>query len=195
MAASTVRKMGKVPIITHRQGWFFWLEGVRSGSLFFSLRSLICRFYRSSIRQFHYFCRFSRLPMKKSLIALSLGTLGLGIAEFVMMGILPDVARSLSIDIARAGHFISAYAAGVCLGAPILLFARKMPPKRILKGLVGLMFLGNLCDECIGWDVKYCSHRLFLTVSPCLSARFGCTRLSLQHMTLTVCMNWFPDNK
>ena len=83
--------------------------------------------------------------MKKSLIALSLGTLGLGIAEFVMMGILPDVARSLSIDIARAGHFISAYAAGVCLGAPILLFARKMPPKRILEGLVGLMFLGNLC--------------------------------------------------
>ena len=51
--------------------------------------------------------------MKKSLIALSFGTLGLGIAEFVMMGILPDVAQALNISITKAGHFISAYALGV----------------------------------------------------------------------------------
>ena len=50
--------------------------------------------------------------MKKSLIALAFGTLGLGIAEFVMMGILPDVARDLGISIATAGHLISAYALG-----------------------------------------------------------------------------------
>ena len=54
--------------------------------------------------------------MKKSLIALAFGTLGLGIAEFVMMGILPDVARDLKISIPAAGHFISAYALGVCVG-------------------------------------------------------------------------------
>ena len=42
--------------------------------------------------------------MKKSLIALAFGTLGLGIAEFVMMGILPDVAKALNISIATAGH-------------------------------------------------------------------------------------------
>ena len=47
--------------------------------------------------------------MKKSLIALAFGTLGLGIAEFVMMGILPDVARDLQISIPTAGHFISAW--------------------------------------------------------------------------------------
>ena len=52
--------------------------------------------------------------MKKSLIALAFGTLGLGIAEFVMMGILPDVAKALNISIATAGHLISAYAIGVC---------------------------------------------------------------------------------
>ena len=45
--------------------------------------------------------------MKKSLLALASGTLGLGIAEFVMMGILPNVARDLSISIPEAGHFIS----------------------------------------------------------------------------------------
>ena len=54
--------------------------------------------------------------MKKSLIALAFGTLGLGIAEFVMMGILPDVAKDLGISIPTAGHFISAYALGVCVG-------------------------------------------------------------------------------
>ena len=48
--------------------------------------------------------------MKKSLTALAFGTLGLGIAEFVMMGILPDVAKDLHISIPQAGHFISAYA-------------------------------------------------------------------------------------
>ena len=48
--------------------------------------------------------------MKKSFIALAFGTLGLGIAEFVIMGILPDIARALHIDIATAGHLISAYA-------------------------------------------------------------------------------------
>ena len=58
--------------------------------------------------------------MKKSLIALAFGTLGLGIAEFVMMGILPDVARDLGISIATAGHLISAYALGVCIGARFL---------------------------------------------------------------------------
>ena len=56
--------------------------------------------------------------MKKSLIALAFGTLGLGIAEFVMMGILPDVAKRFGISIPMAGHFISAYALGVCVGAP-----------------------------------------------------------------------------
>ena len=44
--------------------------------------------------------------------------IGLGIAEFVMMGILPDVAKDLHISIPQAGHFISAYALGVCVGAP-----------------------------------------------------------------------------
>lgn len=83
--------------------------------------------------------------MKKSLIALAFGTLGLGIAEFVMMGILPDIARDLHISIARAGHLISAYALGVCVGAPMLIIARKYPLKHILLVLIGIMMAGNLC--------------------------------------------------
>ena len=83
--------------------------------------------------------------MKKSLIALAFGTLGLGIAEFVMMGILPDVAKDLGISIPVAGHFISAYALGVCVGEPVLTLARKHPLKHILLALVTLMMVGNTC--------------------------------------------------
>ena len=83
--------------------------------------------------------------MKKSLIALAFGTLGLGIAEFVMMGSLPDVAKDLGISIPVAGHFISAYALGVCVGAPVLILARKHPLKHILLALVTLMMVGNTC--------------------------------------------------
>ena len=64
--------------------------------------------------------------MKKSLIALSMGTLGLGMAEFGMMSILSAVAHNFDITIAAAGHLISAYALGVCVGAPLtVLVARR----------------------------------------------------------------------
>lgn len=56
--------------------------------------------------------------MKKSLIALAFGTLGLGIAEFVMMGILPNIAADLHVSIEQAGHFISAYALGSAVEPP-----------------------------------------------------------------------------
>lgn len=84
--------------------------------------------------------------MKKSLIALAFGTLALGMSEFVMMGILPDIARSLGVSIPEAGHLISAYALGVCFGAPlIVLVARKRPLKQILLVLTGMIILANAC--------------------------------------------------
>ena len=82
--------------------------------------------------------------MKNSLIALAFGTLGLGIAEFTIMGILPYVAQDLNISIPVAGHFISAYALGVCAGAPMLILARKRPLKHILLVLMALVLVGNL---------------------------------------------------
>lgn len=86
--------------------------------------------------------------MKKSLTALAAGTFALGIAEFVMMGILPDVATDLGISIPQAGHFIAAYALGVCVGAPLLaLIVRSWPLKRILLGLGTLILIGNLCTS------------------------------------------------
>lgn len=82
--------------------------------------------------------------MKKSLLTLSFGTFGLGMAEFVMMGILPNVARDFNVSIPQAGHLISAYALGVCVGAPLMvLIARTYPLKKILLALVTLYALGN----------------------------------------------------
>lgn len=84
--------------------------------------------------------------MKKAVLALALGTLGLGMSEFSMMGILPDIANDLHITIPQAGHFISAYAIGVAVGAPLLiLIARNIPLKKILLLLTIIFFVGNLC--------------------------------------------------
>lgn len=63
-----------------------------------------------------------------------------------MMGILPDIARSLGVSIPEAGHLISAYALGVCFGAPLtVLVARTRPLKQILLVLTALIAVGNLC--------------------------------------------------
>lgn len=84
--------------------------------------------------------------MNKSIIALALGTLGLGMSEFGMMALLQDIASDMKISIPQAGHFISAYAIGVAIGAPlIVLLARKMPLKKILLMLMLIYFVGNIC--------------------------------------------------
>ncbi|MCX2473796.1 MFS transporter [Pedobacter sp. MC2016-05] len=78
--------------------------------------------------------------MNKNLLPLTLGGLGIGITEFVMMGLLPDIAKDLKVTIPQAGHLISAYALGVVIGAPLLIMiAGKYPPKKILMALM-IMF-------------------------------------------------------
>ncbi|WP_438263970.1 MFS transporter [Arenibacter palladensis] len=74
---------------------------------------------------------------KKALLALGVGGFGIGMTEFVIMGILPDVANSLQISIPQAGHFISAYALGVVIGAPTLTaLSGKWPAHKVLLYLM-----------------------------------------------------------
>lgn len=84
--------------------------------------------------------------MKKSLLALAFGTLALGMTEFVMMGILSDVARDLHVTIPEAGHLVSAYALGVVFGALILVVSSRFRPKNILLFLVSLITVGSLAS-------------------------------------------------
>lgn len=82
--------------------------------------------------------------MKKSLIALAVGTFALGIAEFGMMGILADVAHGIGVGIVEAGHLIAGYSLGVAVGAPMLILLRRLPLKRLMSLLAATIFLGNL---------------------------------------------------
>lgn len=82
--------------------------------------------------------------MKKSILTLTLGGFGIGMTEFVIMGILPDIAKSLQITIPEAGHLVSAYALGVVVGAPLLIgFTGSKPPKNILLLLMCLFTVFN----------------------------------------------------
>jgi len=81
------------------------------------------------------------LPViKKSLAPLALGGFGIGMTEFVMMGILPDIAGGLHITIPQAGYLITAYALGVVVGAPTLVsLVAGRPPRSVLVWFM-LMF-------------------------------------------------------
>lgn len=82
--------------------------------------------------------------MKKSLFSLALGGLGIGVTEFSMMGMLPDVAQDLQVSIPEAGYLISAYALGVVVGAPLLVVGmNRFSPVKTLVVLMGLFTLFN----------------------------------------------------
>ena len=87
---------------------------------------------------------FLRTLIKKSLLPLALGGFGIGMTEFVIMGILPDIAGGLQISIPQAGYLITAYALGVVVGAPTLvsLLAHR-PPRSVLMWFMAMFTLFN----------------------------------------------------
>ena len=80
--------------------------------------------------------------MKKGLFALALGTFTLGMAEFIIEGIITDIAHDMNVSIPEAGHLISIYALGVCAGAFSLILMHKYRPKHILLFLTSLVVVG-----------------------------------------------------
>lgn len=84
------------------------------------------------------------MKIDKRIIPLAIGGLGIGTTEFTIMGLLPDMARSLGISIPEAGHLISAYAFGVVVGAPLLIgYSVKFPPKKVLIALMIIFTVFN----------------------------------------------------
>ncbi|WP_055489736.1 MFS transporter [Streptomyces sp. TP-A0356] len=82
--------------------------------------------------------------MPLALLALAVGAFGIGTTEFVMMGLLPNVADDLHTSIPTAGHLVSAYALGVVIGAPLLAaVTARMTRRKVLIGLMALFVLGN----------------------------------------------------
>ncbi len=82
--------------------------------------------------------------MPRALLALAIGAFGIGTTEFVVMGMLPEVAEGLGVSVPSVGLLISAYAVGVVVGAPTLTaLGVRFPPRQTLVGLMVLFVVGN----------------------------------------------------
>ncbi|MFI5857186.1 MFS transporter [Streptomyces parvulus] len=98
--------------------------------------------------------------MPLALLALAVGAFGIGTTEFVMMGLLPDVADDLDISIPTAGHLVSAYALGVVIGAPLLAAATtRMSRRSVLIGLMALFVLGNALSAVAPGEISLLAAR------------------------------------
>lgn len=115
-----------------------------------------CRPFRRGVRNVHLrrarklrrsLSSFNNNIMRLPLLALAAAAFGIGTTEFVIMGLLPDVAADLGVSAPAAGMLVSGYAIGVAVGAPILaILTARWPRKTALVGLMGLFILGNaLC--------------------------------------------------
>ncbi|MCV7228064.1 MFS transporter [Mycolicibacterium komossense] len=83
--------------------------------------------------------------MPLGLIALAMGGFGIGLTEFVIMGLLPEVAADFAVSEATAGYLISGYALSVAVGAVALTAAvTRLDRKKVLLGLMVLFIVGNL---------------------------------------------------
>jgi DHA1 family inner membrane transport protein len=83
--------------------------------------------------------------MPLALLALAIGAFGIGTTEFVIVGLLPEVAASYGVTIPTAGLLASGYAVGVLVGAPLMTaLGTRISRKRMLIALMGLFVLGNV---------------------------------------------------
>lgn len=110
------------------------------------------------------------------LLALALGGFVVGSSEYIIMGLLPEVARDLGVSLADAGLLVSAYAMGVVVGAPLLgpLLGR-LPRKQALLWLMGAYTLGNLACALAPDYAWLIAARLFTAISH--AGFFGCATL------------------
>ncbi|MFT4003365.1 MAG: MFS transporter [Rhizobium sp.] len=87
----------------------------------------------------------SRAAIALVTLALAVGSFGIGTGEFVIMGLLPNVADTFGVTTPEAGHVISAYALGVVVGAPIIaVLAAKMARRTLLLLMMAIFAAGNI---------------------------------------------------
>ena len=98
--------------------------------------------------------------------AMGIGAFAIGTGEFVIMGLLPEVAKDIDVTIPQAGHVISAYALGVVIGAPVLAVAAATWGRRALLVALMLAFaLGNFASAAAPGHLSLNALR-FLTGMP-----------------------------
>ncbi|CAI2465293.1 Inner membrane transport protein ydhP [Serratia ficaria] len=110
--------------------------------------------------------------MPVSLLALALSAFAIGTTEFVIMGLLPEVAGDLQVSIPSAGWLISGYALGVAIGAPIMaLLTARLPRKNTLLLLMGIFIIGNIMCA-LGYSYDFLMLARIITAL-CHGAFFG----------------------
>lgn len=110
--------------------------------------------------------------MSPSLLVLALSAFAIGTTEFVIMGLLPEVATDLNISIPSAGWLITGYALGVAIGAPFMaLLTARLPRRQALILLMGVFILGNLLCA-MAWGYSFLMIARIVT-SLCHGAFFG----------------------
>ncbi|MFD3518376.1 MFS transporter, partial [Streptomyces sp. NPDC058657] len=83
--------------------------------------------------------------MPLALLALAIGAFGIGTTEFVIMGLLPDVAADFGVSVPTAGFLVTGYALGVMFGAPLMtVLGTRISRKNMLMLLMGLFVVGNV---------------------------------------------------
>jgi len=110
--------------------------------------------------------------MRKSLLALAVAAFGIGTSEFIIMGLLPELAKSLSVGIPKAGVLVSAYALSVTFGSPLVaLLLARTERKRAMQILMGIFIFGNLlCALAPNFELLLCARVL---TALCHGAFFG----------------------
>ncbi|MFF5476942.1 MFS transporter [Streptomyces sp. NPDC012935] len=117
--------------------------------------------------------------MPLALLALAIGAFGIGTTEFVIMGLLPEVANDFGVTIPTAGLLVTGYALGVVLGAPLMtVLGTKVSRKRMLMLLMGLFIAGNVLSALapsfsvmlIGRVVASLAHGAFFGIGSVVAA-------------------------
>ncbi|MGV9247689.1 MFS transporter [Streptomyces sp. NPDC003710] len=138
--------------------------------------------------------------MPLALLALAIGAFGIGTTEFVIMGVLPQVADDFGVSIPTAGWLVTGYALGVVLGAPLLtVLGTKVSRKKMLMFLMTLFVIGNALSATapvfgvmlIGRVVASLAHGAFFGIGSVVAADLvvpekKASAISLMFMGLTI---------
>ena len=110
--------------------------------------------------------------MPTALLVLALSAFAIGTTEFVIMGLLPEVAADLGVTIPGAGWLVTGYALGVAIGAPFMAMATARLPRRgALLVLMGVFIVGNLlCAIAANYDLLMLAR---VVTALCHGAFFG----------------------
>jgi len=98
--------------------------------------------------------------------ALAVTAFAIGVAEFIVVGMLPAIAGDLAVSLARAGSLVGFYALALAVGAPMVVLAlARLPRKPVLLGLVAVFLAGNLLSALAAGYEMLLAGRLLTAVA------------------------------